>query len=47
MEQRNPRLRWLVVWVLAVVWMAVVLARLSYVQLFCYSEYFEIGRAHV
>jgi cell division protein FtsI (penicillin-binding protein 3) len=40
MEQRNPRLRWLVVWVLAVVWMAVVLARLSYVQLFCYSEYF-------
>jgi cell division protein FtsI (penicillin-binding protein 3) len=40
MEQRNPRLRWLVVWVLAVVWMAVVVARLSYLQLFCYSEYF-------
>jgi cell division protein FtsI (penicillin-binding protein 3) len=40
MEQRNPRLRWLVVWVLAVVWMAAVLARLSYLQLFCYSEYF-------
>ncbi|MGD0956232.1 MAG: penicillin-binding transpeptidase domain-containing protein [Candidatus Acidiferrales bacterium] len=39
MEQRNPRLRWLVVWVLAVVWMAVVAARLSYLQLFCYSEY--------
>jgi len=39
MEQRNPRLRWLVVWVLAVVWMAAVLARLAYVQLFCYSEY--------
>jgi cell division protein FtsI (penicillin-binding protein 3) len=39
MEQRNPRLRWLVVWVLAVVWMAVVLARLTYLQLFCYSEY--------
>ena len=39
MEQRNPRLRWLVVWVLAVVWMAAVLARLTYVQLFCYSEY--------
>src|ERR1700746_2754734 len=39
MEQRNPRLRWLVVWVLAVVWMAAVLARLSYLQLFCYSEY--------
>jgi cell division protein FtsI (penicillin-binding protein 3) len=40
MEQRNPRLRWLIVWVLAVVWMAVVLARLSYLQLFCYSDYF-------
>jgi cell division protein FtsI (penicillin-binding protein 3) len=39
MEQRNPRLRWLVVWVLAVVWMAAVLARLSYLQLFCYGEY--------
>src|ERR1700740_531782 len=39
MEQRSPRLRWLVVWVLAVVWMVVVLARLSYLQLFCYSEY--------
>ena len=39
MEQRNPRLRWLVVWVVAVVWMAAVLGRLAYVQLFCYSEY--------
>lgn len=39
MEQRNPRLRWLVVWVLAVVWMAAILGRLTYVQLFCYSEY--------
>src|SRR5271169_4325221 len=39
MEQRNPRLRWLVIWVLAAFWMAVVLARLSYLQLFCYSEY--------
>src|SRR5271170_8525241 len=39
MEQRSLRLRWLVVWVLALVWMAVVLARLSYLQLFCYSEY--------
>src|ERR1039458_7140442 len=39
MEQRNPSLRWLIVWVLAVVWMAVVLARLSYLQLFSYSEY--------
>src|ERR1700686_3841053 len=41
MEQRNPRLRWLVVWALAVVWMAVVVGRLSYLQLFCYSEYFS------
>ncbi|MGD0962286.1 MAG: penicillin-binding transpeptidase domain-containing protein [Candidatus Acidiferrales bacterium] len=40
MEQRNPRLRWLVVWVVALVWMVAVLARLSYLQLFCYSEYF-------
>src|SRR5271165_2480715 len=39
MEQRSPRLRWLVVWVVAVVWMVAVLARLSYLQLFCYSEY--------
>jgi cell division protein FtsI (penicillin-binding protein 3) len=39
MEQRNPRLRWLVVWVLAMVWMAVVIGRLSYLQLFSYSEY--------
>jgi cell division protein FtsI (penicillin-binding protein 3) len=39
MEQRNPRLRWLVVWILAVVWMVAVLARLSYLQLFCYSDY--------
>jgi cell division protein FtsI (penicillin-binding protein 3) len=39
MEQRNPRLRWFVVWVLAVVWMGAVLARLTYLQLFCYSEY--------
>jgi len=40
MEQRNPRLRWLFVWVVALVWMAAVLARLGYLQLFCYSEYF-------
>jgi cell division protein FtsI (penicillin-binding protein 3) len=39
MEQRNRRLRWLVVWVLAVVWMAAVVVRLSYLQLFRYSEY--------
>src|SRR5271169_1915587 len=39
MEQRSPRLRWLVVWVVAAVWMVAVLARLSYLQLFCYSDY--------
>ena len=39
MEQRNPRLRWLIVWCLAVVWIAIILARLSYLQLFRYSEY--------
>jgi cell division protein FtsI (penicillin-binding protein 3) len=41
MEQRNPRLRWLIVWSLAVVWIAVILARLSYLQLFCYSDYLQ------
>src|ERR1700723_3354156 len=40
MEQRSPRLRWLVVWVVALVWMGAVLARLSFLQLYCYSEYF-------
>jgi len=41
MEQRKPRLRWLVVWVLAVLWMVVIVGRLSYLQLFCYGEYFS------
>jgi cell division protein FtsI (penicillin-binding protein 3) len=40
MEQRNPRLRWLIVWVVAAVWILAVLARLSYVQLFDYGSYF-------
>src|SRR6516162_1767532 len=39
MEQRNPRLRWLIVLSLAIVWIAIILARLSYLQLFSYSEY--------
>jgi len=39
MEQRNPRLRWLIVWIAAVVWLVAVVGRLSYLQLFCYSEY--------
>jgi cell division protein FtsI (penicillin-binding protein 3) len=40
MGQRNPRLRWLIVWAVAILWMALVLTRLSYLQLFCYGEYF-------
>jgi cell division protein FtsI (penicillin-binding protein 3) len=40
MEQRSLRRRWLVVGVVALIWMAAVLARLSYLQLFCYGEYF-------
>ena len=44
MEQRNPRLRWLVVWILAALWMVAVLGRLSYLQLFSYSEY--LAKAH-
>ncbi|MGC1594633.1 MAG: penicillin-binding protein 2, partial [Candidatus Acidiferrales bacterium] len=40
MQQRSPRLRWLVVWIVAVIWMGAVLARLSYLQLLCYSDYF-------
>ena len=40
MEQHSPRRRWLVVGVVALIWMAAVLARLSYLQLFCYGEYF-------
>ncbi len=40
MEQRKPRLRWLLIWAVAVVWMAAVLGRLGYLQLFCYGEYF-------
>lgn len=41
MAQRNLRIRWLVVWIVAVFWMAAVFARLSYLQLFRYSEYFS------
>ncbi len=39
MESRNPRVRWLVVFVLALVWMGAVFARLGYLQLFRYSDY--------
>ena len=40
MELRNPRLRWMIVWALAIVWIGIILGRLSYLQLFSYSEYF-------
>jgi cell division protein FtsI (penicillin-binding protein 3) len=39
MEQRNARLRWFTIWVLAAVWMVAILARLTYLQLFQYSDY--------
>src|ERR1700677_4167095 len=39
MEQRNPRLRSLIVWGVAAIWMGAVLARRGYLQLFCYSDY--------
>lgn len=40
MPQSNLRLRWLIVWVVAAIWVALVFGRLSYLQLFRYSEYF-------
>lgn len=40
MEQRNARLRWPILWTLAAVWMAAILGRLTYLQLFQYSDYF-------
>jgi len=39
MEQRSPRIRWFVVFLLAVVWMGAIFARVTYLQLFRYSEY--------
>jgi cell division protein FtsI (penicillin-binding protein 3) len=39
-RRRNPRMRWLVVCIVATLWLAVILGRLSYLQLFRYSEYF-------
>ena len=39
MEQRSPRFRFLLIFCFAVVWMGVVLARLTYLQLFSYQEY--------
>ncbi len=39
MEQRSARTRWLVVFGLAILWVVVVLLRLSYLQLYRYSDY--------
>ena len=41
MEQRSLRVRWLVVWILAVVWIAAVAARLGYLQIVRYADYFQ------
>lgn len=41
MAQSSPRLRLLIVFGLALVWMLAVVARLSYLQLFRYREYLE------
>ena len=38
--QRKPRLRWLLIWAVAVVWMVAVVGRLAYLQLYCYGDYF-------
>ena len=40
MEQRSLRRRWLVIGIVALMWMVAVLFRLSYLQLVCYAEYF-------
>jgi cell division protein FtsI (penicillin-binding protein 3) len=39
MEQRSPRVRWLVILLLAVVWIGAVLGRLTYLQLLRHHEY--------
>lgn len=39
MEQRSPRVRWLVICLLAVVWIGAVLGRLTYLQLLRHHEY--------
>jgi cell division protein FtsI (penicillin-binding protein 3) len=43
MEQPSPRRRYLVLLVLGVLWMGAVLARLSYLQLFRYSDYLALA----
>ena len=44
MEQRFPRVRYVWIALLAVLWMGAVLARLSYLQLFNYSDYLARAR---
>jgi cell division protein FtsI (penicillin-binding protein 3) len=44
MEPRSARIRWLVIVGLAVLWVGVILARLSYLQLFHYSDYLAKAR---
>lgn len=44
MEQRFPRVRYVWVAVIAVLWMGAVLARLTYLQLFNYSDYLARAR---
>src|ERR1700722_3888895 len=39
MDQRIPRARWITVWCLAVLWIGLIVGRLSYLQLYCYSHY--------
>ncbi len=39
MQQRSARTRWLVVFGLAILWMAAIVFRLSYLQLYRYSDY--------
>lgn len=41
MEQRSARRRWLLIWAVAVVWTFAILARLGYLQLFRYGDYFS------
>jgi cell division protein FtsI (penicillin-binding protein 3) len=39
MEQRSPRVRWLVICLLAIVWIGAILGRLTYLQLLRHHEY--------
>ena len=44
MEQRSARIRWLVLLVVAVLWMGAIFLRLSYLQLIRYGDYFARAR---